>query len=304
MEIRELPCRLDFRDCPTTRWQIGPAQITAEGVTHRGPTLGFRVEESGSSLCYLPDHEPAIIGNIDQLEAEWLSGLSLARDVDLLIHDCQYTDAEYPAHVGWGHSSLTHALQFARRVAARNTLLFHHDPGHTDDELDAMLDGSPYAVDGSRRPGERNLDGRGGHPRDRRVEHRGDQVVITCGRMGRPAFGPPVVLRHAGASAGRGGRFAGRAVGRTRLLDKLKAAARAHPPAVAVDLHSLADQVFTTFEGGFILARAMDDPSHLRSQLTHLRHYLELLFQLTPTAQCCPGAHAAGKARAHSAARG
>jgi phosphoribosyl 1,2-cyclic phosphodiesterase len=139
VEIRELPCRLDFRDCPTTRWQIGPAQITAEGVTHRGPTLGFRVEESGSSLCYLPDHEPAIIGDIDKLEAGWLSGAALARDVDLLLHDCQYTDAEYPSHVGWGHSSVTHALQFARRVAARKTLLFHHDPGHTDDELDAML---------------------------------------------------------------------------------------------------------------------------------------------------------------------
>jgi phosphoribosyl 1,2-cyclic phosphodiesterase len=140
VEIRELPCELDFRNCPTTRWQIGPAEITAEGVTHRGPTLGFRVEDNGSSLCYLPDHEPAIIGDIDRLETEWVSGSSLARDADLLIHDCQYTDAEYPAHVGWGHSSLTHVLQFAHRVAARQTLLFHHDPSHTDDELDAMLD--------------------------------------------------------------------------------------------------------------------------------------------------------------------
>ena len=139
VEIRELPCRLDFRDCPTTRWRIGSAEITAEGVTHRGPTLGFRVEDGGSSLCYLPDHEPAIVGALDELEPEWLSGFSLARDADLLLHDCQYTDAEYPAHVGWGHSSLTQALQFARRVAARNTLLFHHDPGHTDDALDAML---------------------------------------------------------------------------------------------------------------------------------------------------------------------
>ena len=71
---------------------------------------------------------------------------------------------------------------------------------------------------------------------------------------------------------------------RTRLHEKLQAAARAHPPAIAVDLQSLADQVFTTFEGGFILARAMHDPSHLRAQLAHLRHYLELLFQLTPAA--------------------
>ena len=139
VEIRELPCRLDFRDCPTTCWKIGPAEITAEGVTHRGPTLGFRIEDGDSSLCYLPDHEPAIIGDIDELDSEWLSGSSLACDVDLLIHDCQYTDVEYPAHVGWGHSSVTHALQFAGRVSALKTLLFHHDPSHTDAELDAVL---------------------------------------------------------------------------------------------------------------------------------------------------------------------
>jgi TetR/AcrR family transcriptional regulator, transcriptional repressor for nem operon len=70
---------------------------------------------------------------------------------------------------------------------------------------------------------------------------------------------------------------------RARLLEKLEAAARAHPPASAVDLPSLADQVFTTFEGGFLLARAMHDPRHLRAQLAHLRHYLELLFELSPT---------------------
>jgi TetR/AcrR family transcriptional regulator, transcriptional repressor for nem operon len=69
---------------------------------------------------------------------------------------------------------------------------------------------------------------------------------------------------------------------RTRLLEKLEAAARIHPPAIAVDLQSLADQVFTTFEGGFILARAMHDPTQLRAQLAHLRNYLELLFQLAP----------------------
>jgi TetR/AcrR family transcriptional regulator, transcriptional repressor for nem operon len=69
---------------------------------------------------------------------------------------------------------------------------------------------------------------------------------------------------------------------RTRLLGKLEAAAELHPPAIAVDLRSLADQAFTTFEGGFILARAMHDPGHLRAQLAHLRHYLELLFGLSP----------------------
>jgi phosphoribosyl 1,2-cyclic phosphodiesterase len=140
VEVRELPCHLDFRNYPVTQWNIGPAQIRAEAVTHRGPTLGFRIEDAGSSLCYLPDHEPALVGEIADLESEWISGFSLANDVDLLLHDCQYTDAEYPLHLGWGHSSVSHALQFARRCNARRTLLFHHDPSHTDDFLDALIE--------------------------------------------------------------------------------------------------------------------------------------------------------------------
>ena len=69
---------------------------------------------------------------------------------------------------------------------------------------------------------------------------------------------------------------------RERLLEKLEAAARVHPPATGVDLPSLADHVFTVFEGGFILTRAMADPAHLPAQLAHVRHYLELLFGLAP----------------------
>ena len=69
---------------------------------------------------------------------------------------------------------------------------------------------------------------------------------------------------------------------RERLLEKLEAAARAHPPATPVDLASLADHVFTVFEGGFILTRAMDEPTHLPAQLAHVRHYLQLLFGLSP----------------------
>ncbi len=63
-----------------------------------------------------------------------------------------------------------------------------------------------------------------------------------------------------------------------RMLELLEAAARTHPPVVDVDLPSLADQVFATFQGGFILARGLGDPTRLRAQLAQLRQYLELLF--------------------------
>jgi phosphoribosyl 1,2-cyclic phosphodiesterase len=142
VEVRELPCELDFRNCPVSEWEIGPARIRAEAVTHRGPTLGFRIEDAGASVCYLPDHEPALVGPIEELETEWLSGYALARDADLLLHDCQYTDDEYPSHFGWGHSSVSQTLAFAERCQARRTALFHHDPSHTDDQLDEIYAGA------------------------------------------------------------------------------------------------------------------------------------------------------------------
>ena len=149
VEVSELPCRLFAEDAPDREWQIGPASIRAAPVNHRGPTLGYRITEGDSSLWYLPDHEPALTSEP--------SGLELAQGATLLLHDCQYTDDEYAAHVGWGHSSVSDALSFARRAKAERVLLFHHDPMHSDDFLDwlhstatatwAQLGGPGGAVD-------------------------------------------------------------------------------------------------------------------------------------------------------------
>jgi phosphoribosyl 1,2-cyclic phosphodiesterase len=138
VEIRELPCSVSFLDTPATEWELGGATIRAEAVTHRGPTLGYRITDGDTSLCYIPDHEPALGTPLKDLDRDWISGFDLACDADLLIHDCQYTDEEYPGHIGWGHSAMGDALCFADRVGARNVLLFHHDPLHQDETLDLM----------------------------------------------------------------------------------------------------------------------------------------------------------------------
>jgi len=125
-------------DTPATEWELGGATIRAEAVTHRGPTLGYRITEGDTSVCYIPDHEPALGTPLAQLEPDWISGFDLARGADLLIHDCQYTDEEYPQHVGWGHSAIGDTLDFASMVGARKLLLFHHDPLHSDEFLDGL----------------------------------------------------------------------------------------------------------------------------------------------------------------------
>jgi phosphoribosyl 1,2-cyclic phosphodiesterase len=138
VEVRELPCDVSFREAPASEWEIGPAYLRAASVTHRGPTLGYRITEGDTSLCYIPDHEPGLGARIDELTDEWISGYDLACRTTLLIHDCQYTDQEYPQHVGWGHSPVRDALGFAHRVEADRVLLFHHDPLHSDDFLDTL----------------------------------------------------------------------------------------------------------------------------------------------------------------------
>ena len=138
VEIRDLPARVHFEDVPGGPWRIGGVEVKAAQVAHRGLTLGYRLTAEGDSVCYLPDHEPGLGQDLTSSEPEWISGHALAKNASLLIHDCQYTDAEYPAHQGYGHSRLSDALAFASRAGARNTQLFHHDPGHDDAQLDAV----------------------------------------------------------------------------------------------------------------------------------------------------------------------
>jgi len=136
VEVRELP--FSFREAEPMEWEIGSARIRAQLVNHRGPTLGYRIEEEDASLCYIPDHEPSLGAPLSQLDDDWISGFELAKDASLLVHDCQYTDHEYPQHVGWGHCALSDALEFGHRTGAKRMLLFHHDPLHSDDFLDAF----------------------------------------------------------------------------------------------------------------------------------------------------------------------
>jgi phosphoribosyl 1,2-cyclic phosphodiesterase len=138
IELRDLPARVEFREVPAGPWRLGDVEVRSSLVLHSGPTLGYRLSENGASVCYLPDHEPGLGGDLANVPADWISGHDLARDTSLLIHDAQYGDREYGAHRGWGHSSLGDALTFARRTEAGHVVLFHHDPDHDDARLEAV----------------------------------------------------------------------------------------------------------------------------------------------------------------------
>jgi phosphoribosyl 1,2-cyclic phosphodiesterase len=140
VHLRDLP-NITCHEVPRPGFSIGPFQIETALVCHPNPTVGYRIEEQGGSLAYLPDHEPALgLSDGEWPEPEWTSGYDLAAGVDLLIHDAQFTDQEYACSVGWGHSAYRHAFEFARRVGAKEMVVFHHDPSHDDNTIELMLE--------------------------------------------------------------------------------------------------------------------------------------------------------------------
>ena len=62
------------------------------------------------------------------------------READILIFDAQYTPDEYSTYRGWGHSTWLEATRIAREANVRRLVLFHHDPDHTDENLDRIVD--------------------------------------------------------------------------------------------------------------------------------------------------------------------
>ena len=137
--LRDLGSRVSLHDVPNAPFSIGSVTISGEAVIHPGPTVGYRITSGGHTLAYLPDHEPALGAPSFPMSPEWTSGHRLADGADLLIHDAQYTEAEYASRVGWGHSSLDQTWAFARQAGVRRLVTFHHDPGHGDDQLDDLV---------------------------------------------------------------------------------------------------------------------------------------------------------------------
>jgi phosphoribosyl 1,2-cyclic phosphodiesterase len=140
VHLRNVPSNPTFHEAiPMQPWRLGAVVITADLIKHPGPAVGYRIEEGQHAFAYLPDHEPGLGTDLERVERHWISGIAVAGDADVLVHDCQYTPAEYEQRVGWGHSSVVDAVTFAERADAERLVLFHHDPLHTDDQLDTML---------------------------------------------------------------------------------------------------------------------------------------------------------------------
>ncbi len=146
VHLRDLPCHLVIHEVPCGEFEIASLRISATLLCHPGPTVGYRIASRQAVLAYLPDHEPALGVRRFPPSREWTSGYAVAAEADLLIHDAQYSREQYRERVGWGHSCVRHAFAFAVLARVKHFVPFHHDPEHSDDEIDRLLAAAAAAV--------------------------------------------------------------------------------------------------------------------------------------------------------------
>ena len=138
VELDDLPADLRWHELGDgDEVKVGQAVVRAREVPHVGRTLGYRVECDGRAICYLGDHQ-APRGGDGASRGVSEAVFDLAGDVDVLVHDAQYTDEEFAVKAHWGHSTVGYAVEVARATGARKLVLFHHDPTHDDDVLDRL----------------------------------------------------------------------------------------------------------------------------------------------------------------------
>ncbi len=115
------------------RLNIGSGvRVQALPLNHPNGCYGYRLEYQGKAIAYCTDteHRASPDENV----------LALAKDVELFVYDCQYTPEEYIgkvgiSRVGWGHSTYEEGARLAKMAGAKRLLLFHHDPGHSDNDI-------------------------------------------------------------------------------------------------------------------------------------------------------------------------
>jgi phosphoribosyl 1,2-cyclic phosphodiesterase len=136
----QLRGRWRFHGLDDGEHEIAGFRVTAREITHKGGrTFGYRLDDGTTTLAYLPDHAPGRPGSgpigLGEIGPHVVA---LVGGVDVLIHDAQHLAREWPEKAFLGHATVEYAVDVAQRMDVARLMLFHHDPGRTDDELDAI----------------------------------------------------------------------------------------------------------------------------------------------------------------------
>jgi CheY-like chemotaxis protein len=150
--LEQLGATIRFHDLVEGTFDLNGGRVTARYLNHPALALGYRLDVGGVSVVYATDHEPhtrdqshtvdpnASPSRALEVHREEQGHMAFLSQADLVIHDAQYTAAEYPQKVGWGHSTVEYAVDVALAAQVKRLALFHHDPLRDDAAVDRLVD--------------------------------------------------------------------------------------------------------------------------------------------------------------------
>lgn len=132
-----LAAEMRFQSVTEDRYVFDDFELETLYLHHPGTTIGYRLRRGGKTFAYVTDNELGIIEGEPSLEVRRV--VDFVRGADLLIHDTQFTRAQYPVVRGWGHSCYEDVVRLGELAEVKRLAFFHHDPDRTDDEIDALV---------------------------------------------------------------------------------------------------------------------------------------------------------------------
>jgi phosphoribosyl 1,2-cyclic phosphodiesterase len=136
-----LSAELTVQQFEPAEFSLGEFRVRTMKLRHPGTTLGYRLTpgKGGPSMAYVTDNELGPGGHYDTPSTWRRDFVAFLQGVDLLIHDAMYTPAELETHRGWGHSTYEEAVTLAQEAGVKRLVLFHHEPEHGDEAMDALV---------------------------------------------------------------------------------------------------------------------------------------------------------------------
>jgi phosphoribosyl 1,2-cyclic phosphodiesterase len=117
-------------------YQLGDLTITPIALSHPNQGTGYKFSEAGKSFVFLTDNE---LGLQHEGGLSYDNYIEFCHGADLLIHDAEYLDEEYPKRRGWGHSTIEQATSLALDAGVKQLGLFHHNQERIDTEVDNLV---------------------------------------------------------------------------------------------------------------------------------------------------------------------
>jgi phosphoribosyl 1,2-cyclic phosphodiesterase len=164
MPLSAVPAQFQFLEVtPGAELAVGGFRVLPVALNHPYGSVGYRIEADGVAWAYVSDtapftdvlHKQHFLSGLEQLtddDRAALAGMRGAlvtalRGVDTVVYDTHFLPEEYARFPHYGHSTPEQALELCAEAGVRQLVLYHHAPGHGDDQMDQIA--ATYAARGA-----------------------------------------------------------------------------------------------------------------------------------------------------------